>query len=97
MIPIPSRSDNAGGSKVEMNVPQTGANVTVTQLKSNNHDEGQLCGFFIPPVLLGAGDWAEFQSLLLSHSESVGRREKKKVSFSYIRKRNLSLFFLYVD
>lgn len=63
----------------EMNVLQTGANVAVTQLKSNNCDEGQLdFFFFFPPLLLCAGDWAEFQSLLFSHSDSVGRREKKK-------------------
>lgn len=60
-----------------MNVLQTGANVAVTQLKSNNCDEGQLV-FFFPPLLLCAGDWAAFQSLLFSHSDSVGRRENKK-------------------
>lgn len=58
-----------------MNVLQTGANVAVTQLKTNNCDEGQ------PPRLLlfCAGYWAEFQSLLFSHSDSVGRSEKKKI------------------
>lgn len=77
-IPVASTSENAGGSEVEMNVLQTGANVAVTQLKSNNCDEGQLVFFFSLPLLLCAGDWAEFQSLLFSHSDSVGRREKKK-------------------
>lgn len=76
-ISIASSSEHAGGSEVEINVLQTGANVAVTQLKSNNCDEGQLV-FFFPPLLLCAGDWAEFQSLLFSHSDSVGRREKKK-------------------
>lgn len=66
---------------VKMDVLQAGANVAVTQLKSNNCDEGQLCFFFfffLPPLLLCAGDWAEFQSLLFSHSDSVARRKKKK-------------------
>lgn len=84
-----------------MNVLQTGANVAVTQLKSNSCDEGQLCVFFhfiFPPLLLCAGDRAEFQSLLFSHSDSVGRREKeKKVSFSNIHTGNSSFCFLYVD
>lgn len=45
MILKASSSDNAGGLEVEMNVLQTGANVAIAQLKSNNHDEGQLCFF----------------------------------------------------
>lgn len=36
VIPIASSSENAGGLEVEMNVLQSGANVAVTQLKSNN-------------------------------------------------------------
>lgn len=64
----------------EMNVLQTGVNVAVTQLKSNNCDELQffLSFFSLPPLLLCTGDWAAFQSLLSSHSDSVGRREKEK-------------------
>lgn len=78
---------------VEMNVLQTGVNVAVTQLKSNNCDEGQF--LILPPLLLCTGDWAEFQSLLFSHSDSVGRREKeKKVSFSHIYTGNSSFCFL---
>lgn len=34
--------------------------------------------FSLPPLLLCAGDWAEFQSLLFSHSDSVARRKKRK-------------------
>lgn len=34
---------------VKMDVLQAGANVAVTQLKSNNCDEGQLCFFFFFP------------------------------------------------
>lgn len=79
-----------------MNVLQTGANVAIAQLKSNNHDEGQLFVFF-PPLLLCAGDWAPFQSLLFSHSDSVRRRAKRKVSFSYIHRGNSSFCFLYVN
>ena len=36
--------------------------------------------FSLPPLLLCAGDWAEFQSLLFSHSDSVARRKKRKKS-----------------
>lgn len=67
------------GRMVEMNVLQTGINVVVTQLKSNNCNEGQFfLFFFLPPLLLCTGDWAEFQSLLFSHSDWVGRKEKEK-------------------
>ena len=51
--------------------------------------------FSLPPLLLCAGDWAEFQSLLFSHSDSVARRKKKKkVSFSHIHAGNSSFCFL---
>lgn len=60
-----------------------GANVAVTQLKSNNHVEGQLVFFssFLPPLLRCTGDWAQFQSLLFSHSDSVGRKKCPSPTF----------------
>lgn len=61
-----------------MNVHQTGANVAVTQLKSNNHKESQLS--FFPPSLLCCSVQETGQGFKASSSltDSGGRREKKK-------------------
>lgn len=76
-----SSSENAGGLEVEMNVPQTGANVAVTQLKSNNGDEGQLV-FFFSPSLLCCSVQEPGQSFkassFLTLTQSEGERRRKQ-------------------
>lgn len=71
---------------VKMDVLQAGANVAVTQLKSNNCDEGQLCFFFFPfffPSLLccsvqETGQSFKASSFLTLTQWQGERREKKK-------------------
>lgn len=52
--------------------------------------------FSLPPLLLCTWDWAEFQSLLFSHSDSVGRREKEKsVLLPHLHWKFIILFSVY--
>lgn len=77
-----------------MNVLQTGANVAVTQLKSNNCVEGQLGYFF---SLLCCAVQETGHSFKASSFLTLTQSEEKKMSFSYIYARNSSFWCLYVD
>lgn len=93
---IASSSESAGGSKLEMYVLQTGANVAVTQLKSNNRDEGQLSFFSLLCCSVHEAGHSFKASSFLTLSQSKGER-RKKVSFSHIHTGNSSFCFLYLD
>lgn len=68
---------------VKMDVLQAGANVAVTQLKSNNCDEGQLCFFFFFFSLLCCSVQETGQSFkassFLTLTQWQGERRKKSV------------------
>lgn len=72
-----------------------GANVAVTQLKSNNHVEGQLVFFFFSPS--SAALYRRLGTVSKPTLFSLWLSRKKKVSFSYIHARNLSFWCLSVD
>lgn len=73
-----------------------GANVAVTQLKSNNHIEGQLVFFFFFSPS-SAALYRRLGTVSKPTLFSLWLSRKKKVSFSYIHARNLSFWCLSVD
>lgn len=80
---------------LEMNVHQTGKNVAVIQPKCNNCDEGQILFFVffsLPPLLLCTENWAEFHSLLFSHSDSVRRAKGKKSVLPHSHRKFIIMF-----
>lgn len=71
------------GRMVEMNVLQTGVNVAVTQLKSNNCDEGQFLIFFSFLLCCSVQETGQSfkASSFLTLTQLEGERRKKKSVF----------------
>ena len=87
-----SSSENAGGLEVEMNVLQSGANVAVTQLKSNNQPWGPTRLFPSSAALCRRP--GRVSKPPLSHSDSGGKR-KKCPSLTFTQEIHHSVFWMW--